>query len=203
MRMVVVDSGIENVVMMHADAPDEINETVRTLKESLDRACVVSVGSPAEVLMITENLSSEVVGERLFEQYLRDSYIEWSGKILAAGKFSCIHMDGTLAGLLRQVSAIGFSFIEAMTPAPVGDIPVKDWPRYRAGSDTIYWGGIPGSYFTPIVNESEFERHVKEVLSVMRKDRRMVLGVADQVPPDGLERRIRRVSQLVEEFGAY
>jgi hypothetical protein len=44
---------------------------------------------------------------------------------------------------------------------------------------------------------------VREVLGVMRADRRMVLGVADQVPPDALERRIRRVSALVEEHGAY
>ena len=55
----------------------------------------------------------------------------------AGGAYSCIHMDGTLAGLLRQVSSVGFTFIEAMTPAPVGDVAVKDWHRYRNGSDTI------------------------------------------------------------------
>jgi hypothetical protein len=203
MRMVVVDAGIENVVMLHADAPEEFDETILAVKESLDRACQLAVESPAEVLMITENLSSEVVGRRFFERYLRDSYREWSGKILAAGKYSCIHMDGTLAGLLRQVSGIGFSFIEAMTPAPVGDVALGDWAGYRDGSATVYWGGIPGSYFTPAVSDGEFDRHVREVLGVMREDRRMVLGVADQVPPDALERRIRRVSELVEEHGAY
>jgi hypothetical protein len=96
---------------------------------------------------------------------------------------------------------VGFTFIEAMTPAPVGDVAVKDWHRYRSGGDTIYWGGIPGSYFTPVVSDEEFDRHVKEVLAIMKSDGRMVLGVADQVPPDGLERRIRRVGQLVEDFG--
>jgi hypothetical protein len=30
-----------------------------------------------------------------------------------------------------------------------------------------------------------------------------VLGVADQVPPDGLESRVRRVAELVEEYGRY
>lgn len=202
MRLVVIDAGIECAVTMLTDAPDAFEETLAAVKESLDRASAVSVSSPAEVLMITENLSSEVVGERLYERFLRPSYEEWSGKIRAAGKHSCIHMDGTLAGLLRQVSAVGFSFIEAMTPAPVGDIAVRDWPRYRGKGSTIYWGGIPGSYFTPVVGDGEFDRHVKEVLSVMRTDGRMVLGVADQVPPDGLEYRIRRVAELVEEHGA-
>ena len=43
---------------------------------------------------------------------------------------------------------------------------------------------------------------MKDVLAVMKRDGRMVLGVADQVPPDGLESRIRRVGRLVEDFGA-
>ena len=39
-----------------------------------------------------------------------------------------------------------------------------------AGSSSIFWDGIPGSYFTPVV-------------------------------PDGLESRVRRVGELVEEAG--
>jgi hypothetical protein len=112
-------------------------------------------------------------------------------------------MDGTLAGLLRQESQVGLTFIEAMTPKPVGDLPVSAWAGYRGGSRTIYWGGIPGSYFTPAVSDREFDRHVREVLAVMRDDRRMVLGVADQVPPDGLEERVARVQDLVERYGTY
>jgi hypothetical protein len=39
------------------------------------------------------------------------------------------------------------------------------------------------------------------VINVMKREPRYVLGVADQVPPDGLERRIKRVGQLVEKYG--
>ena len=37
----------------------------------------------------------------------------------------------------------------------------------------------------------------------MVKEPRYVLGVADQVPPDGLESRVKRVGELVNEFGNY
>jgi hypothetical protein len=203
MKMVALDAGIENVTMIYADAPDAFTDMFRVASESLGRASQVAVESPAEILMMPENLSAEVVGPRFFELFLKNFQSEWSRKIIGAGKFSCIHMDGTLAGLLRQESSLGLTFIEALTPKPVGDISVGEWARYRDGSPTIYWGGIPGSYFTPSVSDEEFDRHVKEVLLVMREDRRMVLGVADQVPPDGLERRVRRVRELVEDFGAY
>lgn len=203
MRMVALDAGIENATMIYADAPDEFTQMFRIVSESLDRASQVALESPAEILMMPENLSSEVVGPRFFELFLKGFQSKWAKKINAAGKFSCIHMDGTLAGLLRQESSVGLTFIEALTPKPVGDIPIGEWASYRAGSNTIYWGGIPGSYFTPIVSDKEFDRLVVELLAVMREDRRMVLGVADQVPPDGLERRVARVQELVDEFGAY
>ena len=203
MRMVAIDAGIENVTMIHADAPDDFGRMFAVLTESLDRASQVALQSPAEILMMPENLSSESVGPRFFELFLKDFQTRWSRKIIEAGKFSCIHMDGTMVGLLRQESQVGLTFIEAMTPKPVGDIAVGEWASFRGGSTTIYWGGIPGSYFTPLVDDREFDRHVKEVLAVMREDRRMVLGVADQVPPDGMERRVCRVQELVETFGAY
>ncbi len=90
-----------------------------------------------------------------------------------------------------------------MTPAPVGDLEIERWAEWCGNDETILWGGVPGSYFTENVSDEEFDRHVKNVLSVMRKNPRYVLGVADQVPPDGLERRIRRVSEFVDEYGVY
>lgn len=203
MRMVAIDAGIENIVMMYADDPEEFTETFRALKTSEDLSSRIAVDSPAEILMMPENLSAEMVGPCFFELFLRDFQSAWSKRINAAGKFSCIHMDGTLKGLLREESGIGLTFIEALTPKPVGDLAIEEWERYRGDSNVIYWGGIPGSYFTAAVSDEEFDRHVKEVLAVMRRDQRYVLGVADQVPPDALERRVKRVKQLVDEFGVY
>ena len=56
---------------------------------------------------------------------------------------------------------------------------------------------------TALVSDAEFERHVREMLDVMVADGRMVLGVADQVPPDGLRSRVAQVVELVERYGRY
>ncbi|MCX6570598.1 MAG: hypothetical protein NT006_04145 [Candidatus Aminicenantes bacterium] len=84
-----------------------------------------------------------------------------------------------------------------------GDLEVERWAEWRGGGQTVFWGGLPGVYFTDKVPETEFERHVRAVLRVMISSPRYVLGVADQVPPDGLESRVRRVAELVEEYGRY
>lgn len=58
-------------------------------------------------------------------------------------------------------------------------------------------------FFTEMVSDEEFDAHVRRVLEVMRSEPRYVLGVADQVPPDGLEGRVRRVRELVALHGVY
>jgi hypothetical protein len=112
-------------------------------------------------------------------------------------------MDGTVKGLLRETCSTSLTFIEALTPAPAGDLEIEEWTAWSGNSRTILWGGLPGVFFTALVGDKEFEAHVQRVLRVMRSEPRYVLGVADQVPPDGLECRVRRVRELVEKYGAY
>jgi hypothetical protein len=203
MQLIALDAGIMAVVEMREDAPELFAETLAVVGQSHDTAAALAVAGPAEVLMIPENLSSESVGPVLFEQFMRPYQEKWTRRIRAAGKFSCMHLDGTLRGLIRQECAVGFDFIESMTPAPVGDLPVAQWREFIGETRTLFWGGLPGAYFSPTVSDAEFERFVRSVLAVMRTEPRYVLGVADQVPPDARESRIRRVAGLVEEDGAY
>jgi len=201
MQMVALDAGIMAVTEMFADDPGGLAETLAAARLAHDRAARIALESPAEVLMIPENLSSEVVGPRFYEMFMRDYHETWAGRTSSAGKFSCLHLDGTLKGLLKQVCSAGFTFIEAMTPAPVGDLEVEKWAEWSGNDRTVLWGGLPGVYFTDKVSDTEFDRHVQAVLRVMTSRPRYVLGVADQVPPDGLESRVRRVAELVEIYG--
>jgi len=203
MHLLALEAGVVSVTMAALTTPVEFQDLLDTMKKAFDQAAQIAVDSPAEVLMIPENLSSEMVGPDLFELYMYDYQKEWTGKIRGAGKYSFIHIDGTLGGLLKQEASVGFSVLEALTPYPVGDLKFEDLEDFVGDSRSIIWGGIPGVYFTDCVSEEEFERHLKHVLSIMVKEPRYVLGVADQVPPNGLESRVRRVAELVDEFGKY
>ena len=190
------------VAFSEMNAPDEFAETLAVMKRCFDQAAQIALESPAEALMIPENLSAEVVGPRYFEKYVRAYQEEWIKKIHDAGKYSFIHFDGTLKGLLKEEASTGVTIIEAMTPYPVGDLAIEQWAKMADNPDTILWGGIPGSYFTTCVSDAEFDRHIKNVLAVMRAEPRYVLGVADQVPPDALPYRVKRVAELVDQFGS-
>ncbi|MBE0698018.1 MAG: hypothetical protein IH586_13935 [Anaerolineaceae bacterium] len=202
MQMVTTYIGIVNLVYLLADAPDEMLEIFSIMEKKYDTAAEITVDSPAECIMIPENLSSEAVGANYYKRYLRGYERRWIERIRQAGKYSFIHMDGTLKGLLKHVAETGFDVIEAVTPLPSGDISFAD-AAAEITTNAILWGGLPGIVFTPNVSDEEFTEHVKYVLNIMRTKPAFVLGVADQVPPDGLLERVARVAPLCDEFGQY
>ncbi|MDH4198110.1 MAG: hypothetical protein OEW05_11915 [Candidatus Aminicenantes bacterium] len=202
MQLVALDAGIEAVTYALSDAREELEETLAAIGHRHDEASEIALRSPAECLMIPENLSSEVVGKKLYGAYVRPHDERWTRRIREAGKPSFLHIDGTLRGLIREASDTGFKVLEAVTPAPVGDIEVEDLHRW-VEPDTILWGGLPGVYFTDLVSDTAFDAFVRRVLDVMRSAPRYVLGVADQVPPLARFERIARVRELVEKYGRY
>ena len=203
MHLLAIDAGINNIAMTALAEPEAFGETIELMKTKFTEAAEIAAACPADIIMTPENLSAEMVGPNFFELYMKDIQTRWSDMIKSAGKFSCIHMDGTLKALLKEECSVGLTFIEAVTPAPVGDGPVEDWPAYLKDNGTILWGGIPGVHFTDKVTDQDFDEFVKRVLSLMKTSTRYVLGVADQVPPDGLERRVKRVRELVDLHGRY
>lgn len=70
--------------------------------------------------------------------------------------------------------------------------------REVAGDGIVIWGGLPGALFSPLFSDEQFESHVKMVLDTFIEDKRFVLGVADQVPPDGMVSRVKMVRIMVE-----
>ncbi len=202
MQLATTFMGVENLVYLLLDEPDTMAELLDLMERRHDEAAELAVAAPADCVMIPENLSSEVVGDTYYRQYLRPYENRWIRRIREAGAYSFIHMDGTLRGLLSEVAETGFDVIEAVTPLPCGDLAMADILA-RVPGPTILWGGLPGALLTPSATEEEFTDHVVETLALLRREPRFVLGVADQVPPDGLPDRVRRVRELCDGYGRY
>jgi uroporphyrinogen-III decarboxylase len=201
-RLMIFYIGVTNTINFMMDYPRLFNEVMKVLEYKTDEATELAMDSPSEFIMIPENLSSDVVGKNFYEKYLRPYEEKWNKKIKSRGKYSFIHMDGYLKGLLKEVSTAGFSVIESLTPEPVGDLKVSQFRDY-VKTDTVCWGGIPGALFTPSISEDNFEKFVIDVIKIMTAEPKYVLGIADQIPPDGIIERVKKVSDLVEKYGKY
>lgn len=203
MDLVALYAGVENVTYMLMDDEEEFTAILEALEEKYDEACRLVVDSPAECIMIPENISSECVAP-FYDRFMKGYHQKWTAEIRKAGKFSFVHQDGTVRGLVRQLSKEShFDVIEAVTPLPVGDVELRE-VQDLVDESTIIWGGIPGGLFSETsCTDAEFEAHVRMCIEVMTSAPRYVLGVADQVVPGSSEKRIKLVRRLVDQYGKY
>ena len=95
-----------------------------------------------------------------------------------------MHLDGTVRGLLPKLAAAGFDAVEALTPQPAGDLAPAEMRRLADRFDLILWGGVPGALFPAPTDWPRLNRHLDELLDAWA-GQPFVVGVADQVPPDG------------------
>jgi hypothetical protein len=202
MELIALRAGIMAFTYMCLDAQEEVDETLAVMEQKHDIGAQMAIDSPAEFIMIPENLSSEVIGRGYYKRYALPYQKKWTDAIRAAGKISFIHFDGTIKGLIPEVSRAGFDVLEALTPAPVGDITMWEMDALADEKVTL-WGGMPGAYFDDSISDENFDAFVIDTLEKMKQKPRFVLGVADQVPPLARVDRIKRVSELVKQYGQW
>jgi hypothetical protein len=191
-------SGIENLSYLLADERKEVEASIEAMQRSSCKLYEVIAGSPAHLIEITDNLTAEAVGG-LFRRYCFDFYSEQIALLHRSGKKVGVHIDGTLHGLLELLPKTGLDFAEAVTPAPVGDMTARQI-REAVGSEFIIWGGIPGAMFLTCSWE-EMRTHIQEVIFELGREGRLVLGVADQVPPGADLDWVRRITGEVDTLG--
>lgn len=189
-------AGVENTIFLHMDYEDEFKDILCEIEEAEMPVFDIIANSPCQYVEFAENLSSEITGTNFFREFNLPHYKQRNDLLHSAGKFTGIHIDGTLKPCLSMLSECGFDAAEAVTPYPVGDIRISDL-RKEAGKDLIIWGGLPGAMFSPLYSEADFIHHMEEILQEFSDDPLFILGVADQVPPDGLISRVRLVREML------
>ena len=186
-------AGVETTVDLYADETEDFEDCLTCIEEAQMPVFDVIAGSGAPIIEFPENLSSELSGG-FFRRYHIPYYKKVIDKLHKAGKVVGIHIDGTLQPCLGMLHEAGFDIAEAVTPDPCGDVKLEEL-RAVAGDDIFIWGGLPGAMFTSTFSDEQFADHINRLLAL--KDPKMILGVADQVPPDAVPERIREVSRII------
>jgi len=193
--------GVMGLTYLLMDEPDEVHKTLDAIYESQFRLLKTIENTPAETVMICENLSGETMGG-YFNDYLKGYLTRCTDLMHSYNQKVMIHIDGTLHGALDKIACTGVDCVDAITPKPVGDVALEDL-RTMAGPDIIMIGGIPGAMFAPPFTKKNMETHIKQLINIHKNSGKFMLGVADQVPPDGDITLVKLISDLVEEYGRY
>jgi len=193
-------AGVSQAVFLLMDHPEKVRAALRLMGEQegpiLDAVCQEA----PPLVHFADNLSSDTL-TGLYDEYLAPVHADRLDRLHAAGTRCAVHLDGLVRGLLPKLAAVGFDAVEALTPQPAGDLDVADMPAVAGCDKLVLWGGVPGVMFAPPYTWVDMEAHVRRVLAVWG-DRPFVLGVADQIPPDGDITFCPRIAELVGEWRA-
>jgi len=190
-------AGVMNGVTLMADEPALCREFFRIVHDQCLEAVAILCEEAPPLVHVCDNLTSAVYTP-YFAEYLEPHYRDVLARLHAVGTRVATHLDGTVRGLLPRLAQVGFDLIEALTPAPVGDATAAEM-RVLAGPRAVLWGGLPGAMFAPPWTWEQFRAHVGQVLDAW-KGTPFLLGIADQLPPDGEIEFVRRTAELLENW---
>ncbi|MCK5119691.1 MAG: hypothetical protein KAJ05_01725 [Candidatus Latescibacteria bacterium] len=188
-------AGIEQTTYLLLDCEEKISEALQLMENQeepiLDAVCELA----PPLVHFPDNLSSDNLAG-YYDAYMAGTHARRLARLHAAGVKCAIHLDGTVRGLLSKLIETGFDAVEALTPAPAGDLDMEEIREIAGNDPVILWGGVPGVMFAPPYTWREMETHVQSLL-VCWGNRPFVMGVADQVPPDGDIRFCRRIAEML------
>jgi len=194
--------GIEGVVYAAADYREALHETIEAVNANTLELVDLLAESPAEVIMLGDNFSSDIQPPSFFNEWSRPFYAEAIRRLHRAGKFVAVHIDGKLQGAIEMIKGVGADCADAVTPRPMGDLSAAEC-RAEAGKDFILSGGVSPDLWMPEAPLDLFTAKVLEWLEQKRDTFRFIANAGDQVPPGADERRIAIMRDLVEEHGRY
>ncbi|MHB9034377.1 MAG: uroporphyrinogen decarboxylase family protein [Anaerolineae bacterium] len=186
--------GFEPAVMMLYDQPEVIEHYMAVAAEADDAMYDVLCASPLEIFNFGENIDAHMDPPTLWRKYLAPYYKKRTEQLHRAGKKVHIHIDGAMKPLLNVIRDVPFDGIEAATPLPQGDVTLEQI-KYALG-DMILLDGIPAIYFLPTFDEPTLLDCVKRIVDLFYP--RLVLGISDEIPPDGDIERVRKVGELAQ-----
>lgn len=194
--------GIEGVAYALVDYPDTLREIVEVVNANNLQLIDLLAGSPAEIIIMGDNFSSDVQPPPFFRRWSAAYYEEAIRRLHDAGKFVAVHIDGRLRGALGMIRAANADCGDAITPTPLGDLTAAQC-REEAGPDFILSGGVSPDLWLPTAPLETFREKVIEWLELRKASSRLIANAGDQVPPGADEDRIKLMGELVEEFGRY
>ena len=175
----------------------ELAERIAPLQEKM---LGILCDSPAEVVWWGANFDDMLT----FPPYFAQEIQPWIGKAAralgSAGKLVLCHTDGENRGLMDLIRDSGMHIAESFCPAPMTKVSLAEYYRHWSGRLTLF-GGIPSTVVMPGTSEADFEAYMDELFRVVAPGQRIVVGIADEVPPSAVFSRLQRIGERIEREG--
>jgi len=184
----------------YTDHSSKMLELAGKMEHLFDKMLQILSASPAEVVWWGANYDDMLTYAPYFEKEITPWIRKASKQLGAAGKLVMCHTDGENEGLMDLIRDSGMHIAESICPTPMTKISLAEYYRRWSGHLTLC-GGIPSTVLLPGTSEADFEAYMDQLFKAVAPGRRMLVGIADQVPPDAVFSRLQRIGERVEREG--
>lgn len=184
----------------YKDHRKELRALVARMEPLYDKILRICCESPAQVVNWGSNFDDMLTYAPYFKQEIQPWVRKASSALAAAGKLLMCHTDGENFGLMDLIRDSGMHIAESICPAPMTKVTLAEYYRRWSGKLTLF-GGIPSTIVLPETAEADFEVYLDELFRAVAPGTRMVVGIADQVPPQAVFSRLQRIGERVEREG--
>ena len=195
-NLFISDMGFERTIYTMYDRPDVIQRYLDFAEKADNPMYDVICECPVKILNFGENIDAFMDSPDIWMQYFIPYYRKRLRQLHEAGKFVHIHIDGAMKPLLPYLRECPWDGIEAATPVPQGDVTVEQIKE--ALGDIVLLDGIPALFFLPSFPVEDLFDCARKIVKFFYP--RLILGISDEIPPDGDIERVRAVGKLVRNM---
>jgi hypothetical protein len=180
------------------DLENEIIELCEILSVHYDAMIDAALQSEAEISLLGANYDDMIMYPPLFQTHFLPWLKKAARKHHEQGKYLLTHTDGENRELLDLYLESEFDVADSICPKPMTKLSLLEYREKFKDAITI-WGGIPSISLLP--NSflwDDFKDYIKIIFKGCKPYDRLILSVADTLPPDADFNRLLYICEAVE-----
>lgn len=195
-KLIIEYMGFSRAILFLKRYKNQIEEFMSFLEKWDDQMYKSISNSPLKIINFGENIDANLSPPPYFEKYLFPYYEKRINQLKKSNKFCHIHIDGSLKDLLPYLSQLPFDGYEALTAQPQGDVSLEEI-KHAIGNKVLL-DGIPSILFLPEYSNNYLEKYTMKVLELFSPN--LIIGISDELSPNGDIKKVEMVSKIVEKF---
>ena len=185
----------------HRDHSKKMQALAGSIGSFYRRVLQAVAEGPGEIALVGANFDDTITYPPFFRDHILPWLQEASQVLHAKGKLMLCHTDGENRGLMDYLSDSGMDIADSVCPAPMTKVSLSEYYD-RWGKRITIQGGIPSNLLlAEATTDEDFENYLDHLFEAVAPGNRLILGVADTVPPDAVFDRLRRIAERVEREG--
>ncbi|MCL1855256.1 MAG: hypothetical protein FWF86_05930 [Clostridia bacterium] len=183
-----------------ADDEEGLAQLGGRIEPYMDRLYDVVVKAPSRLVFSGGNFDSAITAPPFFRKHMLPQIKKRAAAAHRIGKYLICHTDGENDGLMDDLISSGMDIADSICPAPMTRLGFEEYYQRFRDKITI-WGGIPSIVMLEeSMSDRDFWRFTDAMFAHIGDGRRLILSIADTLPPAAKFDRLEHIARLSREY---